>query len=255
MANKVSTKDLFNKIREIHNFDNPILFILYSQIDQFYPSNFPLRFMNLGDNKYYDEWINFNYIDFDKFDEYNLFKNLKKFIGTLNILSYEDTIRSIEQVKEKLHHKKSVENLLQQRIKTLELYRDQIAKWLIENGFEIPPKDTYQTGETVEDEKKSVPKKVDVVKSKMQIETHDNYRTVKYLPSGETFHFTSMQAEVIRILHEGSINGNSVINQGDILTKCHSVQGYLGKVFGYCKHPSWGNLIIGLGNGAYKLNL
>ena len=87
------------------------------------------------------------------------------------------------------------------------------------------------------------------------IEIDDNYRTVKYLPSGEIFHFTSIQAEAIIILHKAYRKGESFVEQGKILSKCGSSQNQLGKLFRYKKHPAWNNLIIGLGNGCYKLNL
>ena len=111
-----------------------------------------------------------------------------------------------------------------------------------------------KTSETVEDVNPE-PEKVEQVENEKQIETYDNYRTVKYLPSGEMFHFTNMQAEAIRILHEAYKNGNPVKTAGEILTACKSDQNYLGKLFGYNNHPAWNNLIIVIGNGAFRLNL
>ncbi|MHA1877176.1 MAG: hypothetical protein ACTSUC_12105, partial [Promethearchaeota archaeon] len=113
----------------------------------------------------------------------------------------------------------------------------------------------FKKVEKIRDVVEDVDLEPEKVENEKRIETYDNYRTVKYLPSGEMFHFTSMQAEAIRILHEAYKNGNPVKTQGEILTACKSDQNYLGKLFGYNNHPAWNNLIIVIGNGGFRLNL
>lgn len=68
-----------------------------------------------------------------------------------------------------------------------------------------------------------------------------------------TYHFSPMQASVVRYMHERHINGDAIIDQQKILQHVQSKSAYLKDIFK--DNSAWKTLIIKAKNTYYKLDI